>query len=70
KITNISKTAYDPLAKIIRKKLREDGIGYNFPVVTSQEVPQNTAGLGSYMAVTATAGIIMADYIIKKLIAG
>jgi len=68
-VATIDATAYDPLAKIIRRKMRADGIVFQFPVVTSREPPQKTSKLGSYMPVTAMAGIIMADYIIKKIIA-
>ncbi|PKH08426.1 MULTISPECIES: tRNA threonylcarbamoyladenosine dehydratase [Planomicrobium] len=39
KIADISKTHTDPLAKIIRKKLREAGIRKGIPVVFSDESP-------------------------------
>ncbi|WP_085508961.1 tRNA threonylcarbamoyladenosine dehydratase [Thalassobacillus devorans] len=38
-IADIFKTSYDPIAKVIRKKLREAGIKKGVPVVYSQEKP-------------------------------
>ncbi|MFG6114221.1 ThiF family adenylyltransferase [Halobacillus sp. MO56] len=38
-IDDIFKTSYDPIAKVIRKKLREAGIKKGIPVVYSQEKP-------------------------------
>ena len=67
-ITNINQTSYDPLAKIIRKKLRDNGDNYNFKCLSSTEVvslPGST--LASYMPVTASAGLMIADYVIKKI---
>ena len=67
-VTEISKTAYDPLAKILRKKLRDEGIYDKIMVVSSTEPAQNNKTLGSYMPVTSTAGLMLADYIIKQII--
>ncbi|MCP6275049.1 hypothetical protein NL452_27505, partial [Klebsiella pneumoniae] len=39
KIADISKTHTDPLAKIIRKKLRQAGIYKGIPVIFSDESP-------------------------------
>ncbi|MGB2992569.1 MAG: tRNA threonylcarbamoyladenosine dehydratase, partial [Paenisporosarcina sp.] len=39
KIADISKTYTDPLAKVIRKKLRQEGIYKGIPVVFSDESP-------------------------------
>jgi tRNA A37 threonylcarbamoyladenosine dehydratase len=68
-ITEISKTTYDPLAKIIRKKLREEGVLAKITVLSSTEEPLvKGKELASYMPVTATAGLMLADYILKKII--
>lgn len=67
-ITTINKTSYDPLAKVIRKRLRENNINNNFMVLSSTEEPKKSDCLGSYMPVTSTAGMMLADYIIKKII--
>jgi tRNA A37 threonylcarbamoyladenosine dehydratase len=67
-IMDLRKTSYDPLAKILRSHFRD----YKEPimVVSSTEEVKPIPNLGSYMPVTATAGLLLADYIIKKIIGG
>jgi|CZCB01.1.fsa_nt_gi tRNA A37 threonylcarbamoyladenosine dehydratase len=67
-VMKLAETSYDPLARMLRRRLRDDGLSLDFPVVSSTEKPLPTAGLGSYMPVTSIAGIVMADHIIKKVI--
>lgn len=68
-ITEIEKTSYDKLAKVIRKRLRDDKVIGKVPVLSSKEVPINTKDvIGSYSPVTMSAGILLADYIIKEII--
>ncbi len=71
-ISEISKTSYDPIAKVIRKKLRSLRINGEVPVVYSKEVPfkvdNEVSNPSSNSFVPATAGIIMASYIINKII--
>ena len=67
-ITTINKTEYDPLAKVIRKKLKEEGINYKLPVVSSKEQPQLKSSLKSYFAVTNTAGILLSTYVINDIL--
>ena len=67
-ITTINKTEYDPLAKVIRKKLREEGIVYKLPVVSSKEQPQLKSSLKSYFAVTNTAGILLSTFVINDIL--
>lgn len=62
-ITKLSKTSYDPVAKVIRNKLK----GYDFPVVSSTEEPK-CCELGSYMMVVNTFSILLSDYCIKHLL--
>jgi tRNA A37 threonylcarbamoyladenosine dehydratase len=69
-IMEIQKTTYDPLAKILRRKLREEKISDKIIVSSSTEAPADIPALGSYMPVTATAGLMLADYIIKQIITG
>ena len=67
-IMDINKTSYDPLAKIIRKKMREDDIKLKFMCLSStEEVKIDGPLLASYMPVTASAGLMIADYVIKKI---
>ena len=67
-ITEISKTTYDPLAKVLRKKLRDAKIYDKIMVGSSTEEPKKITNLGSYMPVTASMGLLLADYVIKKII--
>ena len=71
-ISEISKTSYDPIAKVIRKKLRSLRINGKVPVVYSKEVPfkvdNEVSNPSSNSFVPATAGIIMASYIVNKII--
>jgi tRNA A37 threonylcarbamoyladenosine dehydratase len=69
KIMDIRKTSYDKLAKVIRKKLRDDGINEKVMVLSSDEEPIDTKdNIGSYSPLTSYAGLLMADYVIKDII--
>ena len=69
-ITKLSKTSYDPLAKVIRNKIKKMNINKDIIVLSSSETPinTNTKTLGSYSIVPNTAGLLIADYIIKDII--
>lgn len=67
-VMEISKTTYDPLAKILRKRLRDEKIYDKIMVGSSTEAPKQITNLGSYMPVTASMGLLIADYVIKKII--
>jgi len=71
-ISDISKTSYDPIAKVIRKKLRSERISGKIPVVYSKEEPfkddKTSTKPSSNSFVPATAGLIMASYIVNKII--
>ena len=79
KITDISKTEYDPLSKIVRKKLRENKINH-LKVVYSSERPINIIydinaekkgsnyAPGSISLVPSTAGIMLAREVFRDLI--
>lgn len=70
KIIDIKKTSYDPIAKVIRKRLKDDKIKGKVMVVSSDEMPIKTNNRTpySYSVVPNTAGIMIADYIIKDII--
>lgn len=69
KIMDIRKTSYDKLAKVVRKKLRDDGINEKVMVLSSDEEPIDTKdNIGSYSPLTSSAGLLMADYVIKDII--
>lgn len=67
-ITDIRKTSYDPLAKIIRKYVQELKTNKKIMVVSSTEQPQKTGCLASMVFVPATAGLLLANYIIKDIL--
>ena len=70
KICDIKDTSYDPLAKSIRKYVKDEKIRGKVPVVFSSEEPKkNDKNLvSSMMMVPATAGINAAYYVINDII--
>ena len=76
KVADIFKTSVDPIAKVMRKKLRERGVE-RLKVVYSEEVPRkidagDLAGkvIGSAAFVPSVAGLIMAAEVVKDLTEG
>lgn len=71
KIGKISKTSVCPLASKIRHIVRDENLK-DFPVVYSveQATPQPNGGreFGSIITVTGTFGLMLADFVIKKII--
>lgn len=75
KVIDISKTKYDPLAKIMRKRLRREGIRH-FKCVCSEELPTkpfeedgaDNSVPASNAFVPAAEGIIVGGEVIKDLI--
>ena len=67
KITNIWKTDTDPIAKILRKKLKDNHINDKIMVVSSSEKPI-TNKLGSNSFVPAVAGLLCTSYIINDIV--
>lgn len=69
KITTIDKTSYDPLAKIIRKKIKEEKIRTKFKVVSGDEkVMKNGTKLGTIAYMPAVSGLLCASYVINDII--
>ena len=69
KITTVDKTSYDPLAKIIRKKIKEEKIWTKFKVVSSDEkVMKNGTKLGTIAYMPAVSGLLCASYVINDII--
>lgn len=62
-ITKINKTSYDPLAKKIRANFKNN----NFYVVSSTEEAK-CEGLGSYMVVVSTFGLLAAHHVITQIV--
>ncbi len=67
-ITDIRKTINDPLARIMRKFIKDEKINKKIDVLSSTEVPIKTEGLGSSSFVPSSAGLLIASYIVRKLI--
>lgn len=68
-ITRLDKTSNDPLAKKMRYEARKRGLKLNIPVVCSKEEPiNNDRIIASSIFVPSTAGLMLAYYIIEKVI--
>jgi len=68
-ITDIRKTIYDPLAKKIRKFVLAERLKGKIPVVYSKEQGNKFKGdIPSMMFVPASAGILLANYVIRDII--
>lgn len=69
-IIDIRKTSYDPIAKIIRKMIKEKNIKEKIIVVCSKEQPiKNSPNqIGSNSFVPATAGLLCTSFIINDIL--
>ena len=70
-ISDISKTSVCPLAKVMRKRLKEEGVK-KLTVLYSKEEPKNVVENGRLPAsisfTPSIAGLRIAEYVIKELI--
>ncbi|NLK08040.1 MAG: tRNA threonylcarbamoyladenosine dehydratase [Firmicutes bacterium] len=75
-VVDIKDTYNDPLARVIRRRLRALGINKGLNVVFSPELPQtpirgeNGSTPASISFVPPVAGLVMAGFVIQKLLAG
>lgn len=67
-ITDIRKTSYDPLAKILRKYVNDLKTNKKIMVVSSTEQPQKRECLSTLIFVPATTGLLCGNYIINDII--
>ena len=69
-IVDIRKTSYDKIAKILRKFVKEEKIKEKVPVLYSKEesIKTHDRTPGSTAFVPASAGLLIASYIFKKII--
>lgn len=69
-IVDVRKTQNDPLARIIRKFVKDENIKEKVMVLSSSEVPVKTGDRipGSTAFVPSVAGILIAGYVIRKFI--
>jgi len=66
-ITTLAKTENDPLARVMRKKVRERGLPLDIPVVCSKELSISTGSqtIGSTAFVPSVAGLYCASYVVN-----
>ena len=69
-ITDIRKTDYDPVAKIMRKFIKDEKIKNKIPVLISREIPIKTGDRtpGSTSFVPSSAGLLIASYVFNDII--
>ena len=67
-ITDLSKTYNDPLARILRKYVKDSHIISKIPVCFSSELPADVKELGSTAFVPSSAGLLIASYVVRKLL--
>ncbi|MCR4962263.1 MAG: tRNA threonylcarbamoyladenosine dehydratase [Firmicutes bacterium] len=71
RLADISQTHTCPLARVMRRELKKQGIVKGVPVVFSEEIPQKTGGdgapLGSVSFVPGAMGLIMAGKAIRDI---
>lgn len=71
KVADLSQTSVCPLARSLRSRLRKAGITSGVPVVYSTEPPRKlTEGAtpGSMVFVPASAGLLLASYVVRQLL--
>ena len=70
RITELEKTSVCPLCRVMRKEMKDRGIR-SVTVLFSDEEPRKPANggrtPGSFMPVTACAGLMIAGYVLRKL---
>lgn len=69
-IMDLKDTSYDPIAKILRKYVKDEKLKGKIPVVASIEQPIKTGQktLGSTSFVPSVAGLLITSYIINEVI--
>ena len=69
-ISRLDKTSNDPLAKIMRQRLRKKNLSLKIPVVYSTELPQKIDSkiIASCSYVPAVAGLYITSYIVNDIV--
>lgn len=69
-ISELSKTSHDPIARVIRIKLRREKIYGKVPVVYSKEQPRKTENdvIGSTSFVPSSAGLLCASFVVNSFL--
>lgn len=68
-ITDLSKTSGDPVAKILRRYVKDNKIKGKIPCLCSKEVPKRKGNIvASNSFVPPSAGLLLASYVVNKII--
>ncbi len=69
-ITTLDKTSYDPIAKILRKYIKDEKINKKIYVVCSKEQPKkiNEKKISSISTVPSVAGLLLSSFVINSII--
>lgn len=68
-IIDIRKTINDPIARIMRKFVKDNKLNQKIMVVSSKELPKkNGTKLGSNAFVPSSAGLLIAGFVVRSLI--
>ena len=67
-IQDLRKTSYDPIAKILRKMVKDERINDKIMVVSSTEQPKLKGCVGSISYVPSVAGLLITSYIINDIL--
>lgn len=68
KITTLNKTNNDPLAKRLRKLVKENHLNAKIPVVCSEELPIKKGKVDTLITSPGIAGLLIVNYIINEII--
>ncbi len=68
-IVDLRKTFNDPMARILRKYIKDQNITKKVTVLFSREVAKKTETLGSTSFVPSSAGLLIASHVVRKFIA-
>lgn len=68
KVSNLNNTYNDPLAKKLRKLVKDEHLKDNIPVVFSEEVPYKKGNVDSMITSPGISGLLMVNYIINEII--
>lgn len=67
-ITTLDKTSNDPLAKRLRKLVKENNLNSKIPVVASKEIPLKKGKVDSMITFPGVSGLLITNYIINDIL--
>ena len=68
KVTTLDKTHNDPLAKKLRKLVKDEHLNIKVPVVFSEEIPYKKGSVDSMITSPGISGLLMVNYVINEII--